>query len=105
MRIKGFLNFDDLNVEVKAQRVEFKNHDQLVNFLHYHRDQLPKDLNRAFFIKLFLEKQHIDLAEVIKATQEFLRRTDRVRFIVYCGDLSGAENEIKLAYWCVNMSG
>ena len=105
LRIQGFRDYANLNVEVKARRNTFKSEKQALDFLKRHRSQLPRDMNGAIFCKIDTGNESIDQASLEAATKRFLNDTHRVKFVVYCWDAAPAQNAIALGYCAVGLDG
>lgn len=105
IRVEQFRNSVDLNVEVKARSRMFLGPKQLKNFLNDHRDQLPPGESGAIFCKVSLEGGGISKDDLILATQQFLRGTTRVRFVVFCWDGAVQDKVISLQYIAVDVNG
>jgi hypothetical protein len=57
----------------------------------------------AIFSKIDTGSESIDQASLVSATKRFLNDTSRIKFIVYCWDMSPAQNSIALGYGAVGM--
>lgn len=105
IEVKGFFPYDSLNVEVKAKQIDFTTEQQIINKFKKTRSQLPKDGNGVIFCKINLSGL-LTQEEFIRATQTFLKSTNRIAFIVYCWDSWDLIQEgIALAYIAVNREG
>ena len=59
----------------------------------------------AIFSKIDTGSESIDQASLVSATKRFLNDTSRIKFIVYCWDMSPAQNSIAFGYGAVSMDG
>lgn len=104
IEVRKFFPYGCLNVEVKARK-SFSTEKQIVDRLKQARKQLPKDGNGVVFCKIELSEL-LTQEKLIRASQDFLRTTNRIVFIIYCWDSWNFLQEgIALAYMAVDRNG
>ncbi len=94
-----------LNVEVKARKEVFDTDKKLMSFLKQHRNQLPDNQIGAFYLKIEISPESISQKKIIEITQDFLRNTGRVHFVIYCWDCIPDEDAIVMKYFSVDSNG